>query len=90
MSTPIHEKLLKYYRLFLCTGGMPIAVKNIVQNNLDILKFDNNLLKSIIDAYLADMKKYTLNYYETIKIEKIYKNILSQLAKKIRNFNLSK
>ena len=90
MSNPIHEKLLNYYRLFLATGGMPIAVDNIIKNNLEILKFDNNLLKSIIEAYLADMEKYTLNYYETIKIEKIYKNIPSQLAKENKKFQFSK
>ena len=90
MSNPIHEKLLNYYRLFLATGGMPIEVDNIIKNNLEILKFDNNLLKSIIEAYLADMEKYTLNYYETIKIEKIYKNIPNQLAKENKKFQFSK
>ena len=72
MSNPIHEKLLNYYRIFLAIGGMPVAVNNIIENKLNILEFDNNLLQSIIDAYLADMKKYTLNYYESVKIEKIY------------------
>ena len=90
MSNPIHEKLLEYYRLFLCTGGMPESVNNIVENELQILKFNNDILTSIIEAYQADMKKYTLNYYETIKIEKIYKNIPSQLAKENKKFQFSK
>lgn len=90
MSNPIHEKLLEYYRIFLCTGGMPVAVSNIIENQLQILKFDQNLITSIIDAYLADMKKYTLNYYETVKIEKIYKNIPNQLAKENKKFQFAK
>ena len=90
MSNPIHEKLLNYYRLFISTGGMPMAINDIIKNKLEILKFDNNILKSIIDAYLADMKKYTLNYYETIKIEKVYKNIPSQLAKENKKFQFAK
>ena len=90
MSNPIHEKLLGYYRLFLATGGMPVAVENIIKNNLEILNFDNYLLQSIIDAYIADMDKYTLNYNETLKIEKIYKNIPNQLAKENRKFQFSK
>lgn len=90
MSNPIHEKLLNYYRIFLATGGMPVAVNNIIENKLNILEFDNNLLQSIIDAYLADMKKYTLNYYESVKIEKIYRNIPSQLAKENKKFQFSK
>ena len=64
-------------------------MKNIIENNLNVLEFNNDLLASIIDAYFADMKEYTLNYYENIKIEKIYRNIPSQLAKenkKISNF----
>lgn len=90
MSNPIHEKLLNYYRLFLATGGMPIAVKNIIDNNLNVLEFNNDLLESIISAYFADMKEYTLNYYENIKIEKIYRNIPSQLAKENKKFQISK
>ena len=90
MSNPIHEKLLNYYRLFLATGGMPIAVKNIIENNLNVLEFNNDLLASIIAAYFADMKEYTLNYYENIKIEKIYRNIPSQLAKENKKFQISK
>lgn len=90
MSKPIHEKLLEYYRIFLCTGGMPMAVKDIIKNELEILKFNHEFITSIIDAYLADMKKYTLNYYETVKIEKIYKNIPSQLAKENKKFQFAK
>lgn len=36
------------------------------------------------------MDKYTLNYNETLKIEKIYKNIPNQLAKENRKFQFSK
>ena len=90
MSQPIHEKLLEYYRIFLCTGGMPVAVNNIIENKLEILRFNHEFITSIIDAYLADMKKYTLNYYETVKIEKIYKNIPSQLAKENKKFQFAK
>lgn len=90
MSKPIHEKLLEYYRIFLCTGGMPVAVKDIIKNELEILKFNHEFITSIIDAYLVDMKKYTLNYYETVKIEKIYKNIPSQLAKENKKFQFAK
>ncbi len=90
MVDSLHEKLLNFYRLFLCTGGMPEAVKNIVSENLNIINFDSNIILSIIDAYIADMQKYTLNHYETVKIEKIYKNIPSQLAKENKKFQFSK
>lgn len=90
MDEVLHEKLLNYYRLFLCTGGMPAAVNDIINKNLDILSFDDTILFSIIEAYFADMKKYTLNYFETVKIERIYKNIPNQLAKENKKFQFAK
>lgn len=58
--------------------------------DLNILDFDSNVISSIIDSYIADMKRYTYNYYETLKIERIYKNIPSQLAKENKKFQFSK
>ncbi|MDO5557209.1 MAG: AAA family ATPase [Clostridia bacterium] len=90
MSEPLHKKLLDYYRLFLCIGGMPEAINEFIKNNKEILEFKNETITSIIDAYIADMKRYTLNYYEAIKIEKIYNNIPSQLAKENKKFQFAK
>ena len=86
----LHRKLNNYYRLYLCVGGMPASILNLKQNNLDILNYDKNIINSIIEAYLADMKRYTLNYFETTKIEKIYKNMPSQLAKENKKFQYGK
>ena len=86
----LHRRLMGYYRLYLCVGGMPASVYNIKQNNLDILCYDKDIINSIIEAYLADMKKYTLNYFESVKIERIYKNMPSQLAKENKKFQYSK
>ena len=86
MSTIAHEKALKLYRQYLCVGGMPEAVNNFVENELDIMKYDSHIISDIIDMYIADMKKYVNNYLETIKIERVYKNIPSQLAKDKKTF----
>lgn len=86
----LHRKLLNYYRLYLCVGGMPKSILNLKENNLNILEYDSNIIKSIIEAYLADMKRYTLSYFETVKIEKIYKNMPSQLAKENKKFQYGK
>ncbi len=90
MEESIHTKLLEYYRLYLCTGGMPQSIENLIKNNLSILDYDTNILRSIINSYIADMKKYTLNYSEAIKIERVYKNIPNQLAKENKKFQYSK
>lgn len=90
ISDPIHRKLLELYRLYICVGGMPDAIQNIISQNLNILNFDSQILSSIIDSYTADMKRYVNNVYESIKIEKIYNNIPSQLAKDNKKFQYSK
>lgn len=45
MDNVLHEKALNLYRLYLCVGGMPEAVKNLLENKKDILKFDKVSLK---------------------------------------------
>ena len=85
----IHEKLLDLYRTYLCIGGMPAAVKAYKEVNEEILLWNKNIVKDIIMSYLADMNKYTLNNYESVKIEKVYKTIPTVLAKENRKFQYS-
>lgn len=81
-----HEQAITLYKQYLCVGGMPEAVKNFIENELDILRFDSHIISDIKDMYIADMQKYVKNSTETVKIEKVYKNIPSQLAKDNKNF----
>lgn len=86
MPTFAHEQALELYKQYLCIGGMPESVNNFIENDLDILKYDPNIISNILEMYIADMKKYVKNNTETIKIEKVYKNIPSQLAKDKKAF----
>ena len=90
ISSPIHEKLLGLYRLYLCIGGMPQAVKNIVEVNQDIFKFDKEIISNIIESYLNDMNQYILNNTEKSRIEAIYKSIPSQLGNTNNKFQYTK
>ena len=81
-----HNKALELYKKYLCVGGMPEAISDLIANDLDILKFDFHIISDIKDMYIADMKKHIKNSFETVKIEKVYKNIPSQLAKENKNF----
>ena len=81
-----HEEAISLYRRFLCIGGMPESVKNFIANNNDILMYDSNILSNIIEMYIADMNKYVKNSIETVKIEKLYKNIPMQLSKEKKAF----
>ena len=93
-NTPIdsvlHEKTLNLYRLYLCVGGMPEAIKNLLNNNKDILKFDKSIIEDIIQSYLDDMNKYVQNKSEAVKVETIYKSIPSQLGNKSNKFQYGK
>ena len=90
ISSPIHEKLLGLYRLYLCIGGMPQAVKNIVEVKQDIFKFDKEIISNIIESYLNDMNQYILNNTEKSRIEAIYKSIPSQLGNTNNKFQYTK
>lgn len=90
MDSVLHEKALNLYRLYLCVGGMPEAIKNLIDNSKDILKFDKSIIEDIIMSYLNDMNKYVQNKAESIKIETIYKSIPSQLGNKSNKFQYGK
>ena len=81
-----HEEALDLYRKYLCVGGLPESINSFIENDLDILRYDSKLISNIIEMYIADMNKYVRNNIETVKIEKIYTNIPSQLAKEKKNF----
>lgn len=86
MPSFAHEQALTLYKQYLCIGGMPESVKNFIENNMDILEYDNNIISNIVEMYIADMSKYVKNGIESVKIEKVYKNIPSQLAKDKKTF----
>ena len=90
MTNALHEKLLNLYRLYLCVGGMPQAVQDIVDVKQNIFDFDKTIVKNIIESYLNDMNQYILNNTEKSKIEAIYKSIPSQLGNVSNKFQYTK
>ena len=90
MTKALHEKLLNLYRLYLCIGGMPQAVQNIVDVNQNIFDFDKTIVKNIIESYLNDMNQYIMNNTEKSRIEAIYKSIPGQLGNVSNKFQYTK
>ena len=90
MNEALHNLALTYYRYYLNCGGMPESVKNFVNVNCDIIKYDSSIKKDIIDVYLKDMKKYVINLNEALKIEKVYNSIPKQIFNKSKKFQFSK
>lgn len=89
MSDSIHEKLLNYYRMFLCVGGMPRMVLSLKETQ-KILEVDKSIASNIYKEYLIDMNKYVTNVTEGIKNETIYNSIPSQLANLSNKFQYGK
>ena len=90
MDVVLHEKALELYKLYLCIGGMPESVSNLLENNKEILKYDKTIISDIIVSYLNDMNKHVTNKNESIKIEAIYKSIPSQLGNTSNKFQYGK
>ena len=90
LSEGLHNKALNYYKLYLCTGGMPKVVQDLVNADGDLTKYNKNILQEIIESYFLDMKKYVVNYSETLKINSTYDSIPSQLANESSKFQYSK
>lgn len=86
ISETIHNLALKFYKDYLCVGGMPIAVLEYIKNDFNISHFNKEIISNIITSYLADMTKYTLNSNEAIKITTIYNKMPNQLGKENKKF----
>lgn len=86
----LHNKLIELYKMYLCVGGMPEAVKDIINKKMNILEFNKNIASDIIISYLNDMNKYVVSNSESIKIEAIYKSIPTQLSNPSNKFQYSK
>lgn len=86
----IYDKALNYYKKFMITGGMPECVQNMVNCEGDYIKYDNNIVTTIIDGYKDDMNKHVDNSSETFKIGNIYNSLPSQLMNASKKFQFSK
>jgi len=86
MPADLHKHLIRLYRVFLCIGGMPEAVKDFLGKEKDIVSFNRTILSTLVDMYLADMSKYATNKSESIKISNVYHSIPHQLGKANRRF----
>lgn len=86
MDPDLHEKALMFYKHYLIVGGMPEAINDYLENKQDIMKFNRDIVKMIVDMYISDMNKYTFNKSESVRIEKIYLSIPKELAKENKKF----
>ena len=89
ITSPIHEKALNLYRIYLITGGMPESVSNMVKTNGDYIKYDKTILTDIVSSYFKDMDKYVTNESEALRINRVYDSLPSQLSNISNKFQYS-
>ncbi|MEA1878493.1 MAG: AAA family ATPase [Bacteroidota bacterium] len=81
ITTPIHEKLLRYVRLYYVIGGMPEAVNNFVEEgNLPAVE---RVHESILKTLEYDFSKYGSRSQQFIMI-KLLKYIPSAIGQKFK------
>lgn len=85
-----HKELMMEFKRFLFLGGMPRIIQEYINKSQDLAKINKNLIKNIVSSYILDMRKYNKDNKENIRIERIFRNIPSQLAKENQKFTFSK
>ncbi len=85
-----HEDLMQEVRRFISLGGMPKIIQDYVDNDQKISSINKRLIDNIINSYILDMKKYNSDNKESIRIERIFRNIPSQLSKENPKFIFAK
>ncbi len=95
VSQTVHESMLRYFKEYICVGGLPEAV-NVFLNtgNLDLVYEEQ---QDILEEYKDDFGKH-LNSEENEEIDRIllakilevFNSIPSQLAKENKKFQYSK
>ncbi len=81
----IHDRLMRYFRLYLVVGGMPAAVdKYVATNDLSAVAAEQQF---VIRAYRRDISKYDPNH--ALRIREVYDLLPSELSSENRRFKMA-
>ena len=86
----LHNQLMELFHRFMYIGGMPENLQDYIDNNQDISKMDNSILRNISEEYSADITKHVQNNKDKVRVKIIYDNIASQLMKENPKFMYAK
>ena len=87
---PMHDELMNLFRKYLFLGGMPAVLQNYIDNDMDISKMDNTILKDIKKEYQMDIVKHIKSKKDKLRAQNIYNSIPSQLMKENHKFMYAK
>lgn len=81
----LHRKAMRLFREYMLVGGMPQAVSKYVETH-DFSKVDN-VKRNILRLYRQDISKHGGS--DRIRITRIFDNLVGQLSKKEKKFNIT-
>lgn len=90
LSEGLHNMCLNHYKEYLVLGGMPMSIKQFIDNDMDYIKIDSSILSNLKNDYIDDFKKYVTNNSEILKITKVFNSMPSQLGNSANKFQYSK
>lgn len=91
INDTINNNLKRYFKEYICVGGMPAIVEDYINNkdmNL-VLKNQRNLIESYKDdfgKYINSKGQENINHSLLTKINSVFDNIPAQLAKENKKF----
>lgn len=85
LGDTFHQKAMDYFRKYLIVGGMPQAVEEYIESK-DFSKVDH-IKRNILNLYRDDIKKHAGKY--SLKVERIFDEIPSQLQKHEKKFRIT-
>ena len=95
ISPAIHDSLLRYFKEYICVGGLPAVVLEFLNTN-DMNKV-YSVQKNLIEEYKDDFGKHldeneneVVNQTLLARINRVFDSIPSQLAKENKKFQFSK
>ncbi len=95
VSVPIHESMLRYFKEYICVGGLPEAVKTFINTGdmNEVYKEQRDIIEEYKDDFgkhLDENENEAINKLLLSKIEDVFDSIPSQLAKENKKFQYSK
>lgn len=85
LDEPLHEQLVRMYRLYMVVGGMPAAVRRYIDAAHD-LGAVREVQSDLVSLYREDISKYAGP--RTMQVKAVFDAIPSQLSKENKRFQL--
>ena len=94
ISPAVHESMLRYFKEYICVGGLPEAVNTFIKTN-DMNKVYNEQ-RAILEEYKDDFGKHLdedekeeTDFKLLARITEVFESIPNQLAKENKKFQYS-